>query len=286
MTALADIAISVFVVLVLLLGLRVPRPGTLPAQTGIGRKGQLTKFNKRRPQQHRTRYKRNNTCNNEPDHRLDPRGAVDQEPTLLFKHAHNKQQLEQTNATTYYQHYHRHKRRKRKLLPLLLLAVALTASRYVPLETVSNDPYRSMTQTEDLQVYSGDNTAHTLFPNATEALCSVVEQNNMSHPCTADLLWHWSIQQPPPYRLDGKIAPLSAQVNCCNRHLARMRNSLHSQGAHHCLATKCTQCLHICDDQDTLLRTIDKLMSADSLPTDVSQMLNHTGTIDPNKSGA
>jgi len=120
MHALTDAATYVSVILVLLLGLRVLRPGILPAQLGIGRKGQLTKFNKRRLQQNRTQYIHNDLCNKEPDHRLDPRGAVDQEHNLLFKRAHSKQQLAQTDAETYYEYYHRHKRRKRKLLQLAI----------------------------------------------------------------------------------------------------------------------------------------------------------------------
>ena len=47
-----------------------------------------------------------------------------------------------------------------------------------------------------------------------------------------------------------------------------------------------TQCLPLCNDPKTLLRTIDKLMCADSLPTDVSLTLSYTGTKDPNKNGA
>ncbi len=72
MFALNNAAIYVSIVSVLLLGLRVIRPGILPAQLGISRKGQLTKFNKRRLQQNRTQHTNNDICNKEPDHRLDP----------------------------------------------------------------------------------------------------------------------------------------------------------------------------------------------------------------------
>ncbi len=149
MLALSNAAIYVSIVLVLLLGLRVIRPGTLPVQVGIGGKGQLTKFNKRRPQQNRTQQNTDKIRNKEPDHRLDPSGAVDQEHNLVFKHAHGKQQLAQTDVETYYECYHRHKRRKRKLLQLVRLAVVLMTGRYVLLETVSNDlcSYVSHTRT-------------------------------------------------------------------------------------------------------------------------------------------
>ena len=49
----------------------------------------------------------NDICNKEPEHRLDPRVIVDQEHNLLFKYAHGKQQLAQTDVETYYEYYHR-----------------------------------------------------------------------------------------------------------------------------------------------------------------------------------
>ena len=93
-------AICISVLLVSLLGLRVDRPDILPAQLGIGRKGQLTNVDKRRPQQDQTQNICNTLSYQGPGHRLDPSGAVDQEHKPLFKHVHKDQQSTQKDAAT------------------------------------------------------------------------------------------------------------------------------------------------------------------------------------------
>ena len=283
MLALTNAAIYVSIVSVLLLSLRVIRPGILPAQLGIGGKGQLTKFNKRRLQQNRTQHTINDICNKEPDHRLDPRVTVDQEHNLLFKHVHGKQQLAQTDVETYYEYYHRHKRRKRKLLQLVVLAVALMTGRYVILETVSNDLCSYVSQTGDLRSSPSDSISSALFSNTTEAPCLYSQRSNRSQPSTTQAVWHGeqlSLQQSPPSSLVTVSPVLSGHPFCCNTMLLSMIDSLHLQQAQPCLAHRRTQSWPTRDSFRTLASITDIMTTADLLSKDVLQTSSFTKTKD------
>ena len=284
MLALSNAAIYVSIVSVLLLGLRVIRPGILPAQLGItGGKGQLTKFNKRRLQQNRPQHTINDICNKEPDHRFDPRVTVDQEHNLLFKHAHGKQQLAQTDVETYYEYYHRHKRRKRKLQQLVVLAVAFMTGRYVLLETVSNDLCSYVSQTGDLRSSPSDSISSALFSNTTEAPCLYSQRSNRSQPSTTHALWlgeQLSPQQSPPSSLVTVSPVLSVHPFCCNTMLLSMIDSLHLQQAQPCLAHRRTQSWPTRNSFRTLASITDTMTTADLLSKGVLQISSFTKTKD------
>ena len=274
MLALTNAAIYVSIVSVLLLSLRVIRPGILPAQLGIGGKGQLTKFNKRRLQQNRTQHTINDICNKEPDHRLDPRVTVDQEHNLLFKHVHGKQQLAQTDCETYYEYYHRHKRRKRKLLQLVVLAVTLMTGRYVLLETVSNDLCSYVSQTGDLRNGTSDSISSALFSNTTEAPCLYNQRSNRSQPSTTHAAWlgeQLSPQQSPPSSLVTVSPALFGHPFCCSTMLLSTIDSLLLQQVQPCLAHRRTQSWPTRDSFRTLASITDTMTTADFLSEGVLQ---------------
>ena len=213
------------------------------------------------------------------DHRFDPRVTVDQEHNLLFKHAHGKQQLAQTDVETYYEYYHRHKRRRRKLLQLVMLAAALMTGRYVLLETVSNDLCSYVSQTGDLRSGPSDSVSSALFSNNTEApwLCS--QRSNRSQPSTTQFVWHreqLSLQQSPPTSL-VTVSPVPfVHPFCSNRLLPNLIDSLLLQHAQPCPAHRRTQSWPTHDSLRTLARITDTMTTADLLSKGVLQTLSFT----------